>query len=87
MKNLLARLRALAGVLAPVRKLAGSALGGATGVGVAAVLDGVGWHLPPSLDATLALALAALGTYLAPANAPKPAPPAAPAAPVTPPAA
>ena len=62
------RLRALA---APVKKLLGSILGGATGVGVAAALDAVGWHLPTSVDGAIAVLLAALGTWLAPANAPK----------------
>jgi hypothetical protein len=58
-------------ILAQFKKVIGSILGGATGVGVAALLDSVGWQVPPSLAATIALALAAAGTYLAPANATK----------------
>lgn len=78
----------LLAALAPVRKLAGSVLGGATGVGVAAVLDAVGWHLPTAVDGAIAVVLAAAGTWLAPANAPKPTAPAAPPVPpVQPPAA
>jgi hypothetical protein len=68
--------------LAPVRKLAGSVLGGATGVGVAEALNAVGWHLPTAIDGALAVLLAAVGTWLAPANS-KPAasaPPVPPAA-------
>lgn len=89
MQKILAVLSALARLLAPIRKLAGSVLGGATGVGVAEVLNAVGWQLPTGIDAALAVALAALGTWIAPANVPKPAPlavaPTAPAGPAAPP--
>lgn len=57
--------------LARVKKLLGALLGGATGVGVAAVLHAAHVEVTPELATTLAALLAALGTYLAPANAPK----------------
>lgn len=68
MKNFLARLIVLAG---PVRKALGSVLGGATGVGVDAVLNAVGFHITTSFAGVIALVLAGVGTYLAPANAVK----------------
>lgn len=68
----------------PIRKAVGSLLGGATGVGVAEVLNVVGIHLPLSVDGAIAVALATTATYWFPGNRPKtpalkvvpPAPPA-----------
>lgn len=54
--------------LASLRKLIGTALGGATGLGVASLLGGFGVHLTEAAAAAIALALGALGTYLAPPN-------------------
>ncbi|HEX6682422.1 MAG TPA: hypothetical protein VF062_06480 [Candidatus Limnocylindrales bacterium] len=49
-------------------KLIGSVLGGVTSAGVAAVLSAFGVEVTPAVAAAIAVLLAALGTYLAPAN-------------------
>jgi len=54
--------------LSRIRKLIGTALGGITGVGVATVLALAGLNLPDTVDAALAVILAAIGTYIAPPN-------------------
>lgn len=59
-------------ISAPVRKLLGSVLGGATGVGVTAILEGFGVHLDGSVASAIALVLAAVGTYIAPQNVTEP---------------
>ncbi|MEV8610309.1 hypothetical protein AB0383_20680 [Amycolatopsis sp. NPDC051373] len=87
MKNLLkllaAHLKGVPSLLAPVRKSVGTALGGATGVGVAEVLDAVGVHVATPVAAALALVLATVGTYLAPSNKPTAKAPASVAEPTT----
>ncbi|HKS46366.1 MAG TPA: hypothetical protein VJT49_14895 [Amycolatopsis sp.] len=57
--------------LARAKKAIGALLGGATGVGVAAILHAAHLDVAPELATTIAGLLAALGTYLAPANAAK----------------
>ncbi len=49
-------------------KLLGAVAGGATGVGVASVLDAVGVDVGPQGAAGIALVLAAIGTWRAPRN-------------------
>lgn len=53
------------------KKLGGAVLGGATGVGVATILEAVGWPVSEPLAGAIAMVLAAIGTGLAPANTPK----------------
>lgn len=55
-------------MLAKLKKLIGSALGGATGVGVAAVAEHVGLDLSTDLSALIAVVLAGVGTYVSPKN-------------------
>jgi hypothetical protein len=62
------RLRTLG---ARFKKLGGAVLGGATGVGVAALLDALGWPVSEPLAGAIAMVLAAVGTGIAPANTPK----------------
>ncbi|WET79224.1 hypothetical protein P3102_35235 [Amycolatopsis sp. QT-25] len=49
-------------------KLIGAVAGGATGVGVASILDAVGVDVGPQGAAGIALVLAAIGTWRAPRN-------------------
>ncbi|WP_414943296.1 hypothetical protein [Amycolatopsis sp. cmx-11-32] len=49
-------------------KLIGAVAGGATGVGIASILDAVGFDVGPSGAAGIALVLAAIGTWRAPRN-------------------
>ncbi|MFJ8913439.1 hypothetical protein [Amycolatopsis sp. NPDC102389] len=58
----------LAAVARRFWKLIGAVAGGATGVGVASVLDAVGVDVGPSGAAGIALVLAAIGTWRAPRN-------------------
>ncbi|UUV29151.1 hypothetical protein NQK81_30815 [Amycolatopsis roodepoortensis] len=58
----------LAAVARRFWKLLGAVAGGATGVGVASVLDAVGVDVGPSGAAGIALVLAAIGTWRAPRN-------------------
>ena len=53
------------------RKLVGSIIGGILALGVGAILAASGVVLAPVLVALLTLVLAAIGTYVAPANAEK----------------
>lgn len=52
------------------KKLVGTILGGATGAGVLAIVAAAGGTLPESVAAAIAVALAAIGTWLSPPNAP-----------------
>jgi hypothetical protein len=52
-----------------MKKALGALLGGATGVGVAALLHAVHLDVAPEVATGIAGALAALGAYLAPRNA------------------
>ncbi|GHF30869.1 MULTISPECIES: hypothetical protein [Actinomycetes] len=69
--KLLAALRWLGGRVAPVAKALGALAGGATGVGVAAVLDVLGVHVTPEAATAIAAVLAAIGAHQAPANKPR----------------
>lgn len=53
------------------RKLIGTIVGGILGLGVGAVLTASGVILAPVLVALITVVLSAIGTYVAPANAPQ----------------